>query len=154
VTHVIILSGISGSGKYTLAQKLADEEVAAGGKAQICCADDYFMDSAGNYNFDANKLGDVHALCYSKFLKALADGVNLIVVSNTNTRIEDCSPYFLGAAAYGVKAKLITLDCDPSVAAGRNVHGLDERAVRRQEGSLERRYVPKYWEHEIRNAES
>ena len=152
MTRVIILSGISGSGKSTLAKKLADEETASGGTAKICCADDYFMDSAGHYNFEPNKLGDAHAQCYSQFLQALDEGVKLVIVPNTSTRTDEISPYFLGAAAYGIKAKLITLDCDPEVAAGRNVHGLDARSVKRQMGNLERRTVYKYWDHEIRKA--
>jgi predicted kinase len=77
---VIILRGISGSGKTTFAEAIADNRTA------ICCADDYFVDANGNYNFDPEKLNDAHEFCKERFKKVCRDeGIDKIIVANTNT---------------------------------------------------------------------
>ena len=84
--NVIILKGVSGSGKSTFATLFPN--------AVICCADDYFTDENGNYNFDQTKIGHAHAACRDKFDEALEDeSIENIVVANTNTRPSDYTYY-------------------------------------------------------------
>ena len=77
---VVIIRGVSGSGKTTFARLIQDNYT------EICCADDYFEDEEGNYNFDASKLNQAHEFCREQFKKACRnDLISKIIVANTNT---------------------------------------------------------------------
>lgn len=67
----------------------------------ICCADDFFMDSEGNYNFDVNKLNAAHN--YSKNLceTFMKEGKDKIAIANTNTSNKEMKPYEFLANKYG-----------------------------------------------------
>src|SRR5271165_5244264 len=111
MTEIVILSGVSGSGKSTVAIELALVAELSGKKSQICSADQYF-ETVNGYKFDRTKLGDAHSFCFGSFLAAIQRGVEMIIVDNTNTSATELNPYMLGASAYGIKAKIITLICD------------------------------------------
>jgi len=75
--NVIILRGVSGAGKSTVATLF--------GNAAIVCADDYFTGSDGVYRFDADQLPHAHAQCQTRFVHALNNpDVDTVVVANTN----------------------------------------------------------------------
>ena len=93
---VLLLRGASGSGKSTLANLLASNE-----RWVSVCADDYFTDINGNYNFDASKLGEAHRLCQENFMYWLNNAVVGIVVANTNTKERDFSFYEKAAKEAG-----------------------------------------------------
>jgi uridine kinase len=93
---VILLRSASGAGKSTLANLLASNE-----RWVSVCADDYFTDINGNYNFDASKLGEAHRLCQENFMYWLNNAVVGIVVANTNTRERDFSFYEKAAKEAG-----------------------------------------------------
>lgn len=84
----LLMRGYAGCGKSTKAKELAAEW----GNTVICSADDYWLDSAGNYNFDVTKLKLAHEQCYNKFKKAVSIGQN-VIVDNTNLKFEDCKKY-------------------------------------------------------------
>jgi adenylylsulfate kinase-like enzyme len=85
---VILLRSVSGAGKSTLANLLASNE-----RWVSVCADDYFTDINGNYNFDASKLGEAHRLCQENFMYWLDNAVVGIIVANTSTKERDFSFY-------------------------------------------------------------
>jgi uridine kinase len=93
---VILLRSVSGAGKSTLANLLASNE-----RWVSVCADDYFTDINGNYNFDASKLGEAHRLCQENFMYWLNNAVVGIVVANTNTKERDFSFYEKAAKEAG-----------------------------------------------------
>ena len=93
---VILLRSVSGAGKSTLANLLASNE-----RWVSVCADDYFTDINGNYNFDASKLGEAHRLCQENFMYWLNNAVVGIVVANTNTKEQDFSFYEKAAKEAG-----------------------------------------------------
>jgi uridine kinase len=88
-TTVIVLRGVSGSGKTTFAKLLASQW-----GYFVASADDYFTDIDGNYNFDASKLGDAHAFCRKNFQIALNNPLcRGVIVANTNTKESEFSFY-------------------------------------------------------------
>lgn len=94
---VILLRSVSGAGKSTLADLLASNE----GWVSVC-ADYYFEDAAGNYNFDASKLGEAHRWCQENFVYWLNHtNVDCIIVANTNTKEKDFAFYEKAAKEYG-----------------------------------------------------
>jgi hypothetical protein len=94
---VILLRSVSGAGKSTLADLLASNE----GWVSVC-ADDYFTDVYGNYNFDASKLGVAHTYCQNLFMFHLTNtDVKGVIVANTNTKERDFSFYEKAAKEAG-----------------------------------------------------
>ena len=95
--NVIVLRGVSGCGKSTFANILASFDGCV-----AVCADDFFTDSDGNYNFNQNQLGDAHRQCQENFIEALNEpSIKCIIVSNTNTKVKDFSFYEKSAKEYG-----------------------------------------------------
>lgn len=121
MNSVVILQGISGSGKSTVASKLAPPEA-------VCSADDTFM-VEGKYVFNPARLPEAHGNCLKKFVALLTGPVKCgIVVDNTNTTVAEIAPYVALAQAYGRDVTIVTVPCDPLVAAKRNTHGVPETA--------------------------
>lgn len=86
---VVILRGVSGSGKSTVTNLLLAN------KSWISVsADHFFLGSHGEYNFDASKLGKAHQHCADAFEKALHNVlIEGIVVDNTNTKPKEFQWY-------------------------------------------------------------
>lgn len=131
--HVHILRGLSGSGKSTMAQSLVNMALAEGKTSVVCSADDFFM-VEGRYEFDPSKLDKTHDQCKSKFEKALAEGVDVIILDNTNTQHWEYQPYvdLAVAADCPVTVHVVGNPKDWSAIRGRNVHGVPDAVLRKQ----------------------
>ena len=128
--NVIILRGVSGSGKSTFASMLARYNPGA----VIVTADDYFTDSFGHYNFDLTKLGAAHSQCFRRFNDALYNpSVNTIIVANTNTTLKDCEPYAVAAESYGAKIAYVVLE---NRHGNSDVHDVPSEVKERQRHNL------------------
>ncbi len=99
---ILILRSASSAGKSTFAEYLEDlyneavwDEYAAMPEKNsvVCCADDFFTDTDGNYNWNPAKIGDAHKACKERFEKALKNSVGLIIVANTNTTEKEYAFY-------------------------------------------------------------
>lgn len=117
--EVIILSGLPGSGKSTYARQLEEQTKEAGNCLQVFSADHFFLDDAGNYNFDVSQIGKAHAECYRKFLEAVQQYTSpdkykndiVLLVDNTNLSAWEISPYVQVASAYEMPCKIVTIKC-------------------------------------------
>jgi hypothetical protein len=122
---VILLRAVSGAGKSTLAE-IFNTKV---GWLTVC-ADDYFTDKNGVYNFDATKLGIAHMECQKKFMEALSDPtVEGIVVANTNTKESEFS--FYEKAAKEADAQFFSLIVE-NRHGNVDVHGVPDATKQRQ----------------------
>lgn len=139
---VIILRGIPGSGKSTLARGLAHDGVV------VVSADDYFVGSDGSYKFDPKKLPAAHGDCLRRFVTHLDANHRGVVVDNTNTTAVEVAPYAALALAYGRDLRIITVVCDPVIAAARNIHGVSLDAVKAMHNRLMCAEFPPWWPHE------
>ena len=83
---LILLRELPGAGKSTLAKQLGGMKFEA---------DMYFIDTHGNYEFDASKLKDAHNWCRHSVMDAMKFGHPLIVVSNTFTQEWEMEAYYL-----------------------------------------------------------
>lgn len=133
---VTILSGVPGSGKSTIARSMY---------AVVCSADDHFLVD-GEYRFDVTKLADAHGACLRKFVHAIQAGKD-VVVDNTNTTSEEIIPYYAFAAAWGCDIELVTVQCDPEVAAARCLHGVPVGAVKASAERIKNRVLPSFWQY-------
>lgn len=122
MAKLIILRGISGSGKSTYARKIKSDLPIV-----IVSADDHFMKD-GEYIFNPAELPEAHRKCFMNcddYLDAEFD----VIVDNTNTSLWEISPYMMLAQKHRASVEIVRVDCDPKVAAARNTHGVPEGAV-------------------------
>ena len=93
--QLVILRGLPGSGKSTVAQKIVEHAQ----NAVICSADHYFMKD-GKYDFNAAELPQAHADCQMSANRAMANGRNPVVIDNTNIKCSHMQPYIEMAERY------------------------------------------------------
>ena len=129
--RVVIVRGISGSGKSTYIRNHLSG-------AYVCSADDFFIDSAGDYKFNPHKLGEAHRWCYSKFLTALTEQRQTVVVDNTNTQLFEFYGYVQLAWAHEYLVHVVRMDTPVEVAAARNLHGVPDVSVK----AMQERFQP------------
>lgn len=144
--RVVILSGISGSGKSTYAETMVKELVS--GTFIICSADDYMIRD-GQYKFDPQQLEQAHNQCFRQFMEGCQRNHPLIIADNTNLTAWEIAPYMAGAKAYGGTAELITFQCSLDAAILRNVHHLPTHSIVNQYRRLKERRLPGFWPHRV-----
>lgn len=134
---VIIMLGVPGSGKSTHAKAL---------QLPIVSADDAFVGDDGVYRFNPADLPKAHASCLRRFVELVQHGMD-VVVDNTNTSVAEIAPYAALAQAYGHELRLLRVECDPEVAATRNVHGVPAETVRAMHARLAAtvKLLPPWW---------
>lgn len=135
--QVIILRGVPGAGKSTLAQQIISDACAKGEGAAVFSSDDYFTTSTGEYRFDSKLLPQAHTDCFRRFLEYLQRKGDIAIIDNTNTRIFEMSPYILAAQAYGLEVKIIRLECDLPVAATRTFRGATPQMIKEMAERME-----------------
>lgn len=118
--NLILVRGISGSGKSTFAELISNT---------VFSADQYFTDAQGNYNFDGNKLQQAHATCITNTENSMRKGVNKICVANTFTTEWEMKPYFKLARKYGYKTFSIIVE---NRHGGTNIHDVPENVLQNQ----------------------
>ena len=101
---LILVRGLPGSGKSTLAAQLVQNS-----NGLHYEADQFFVDSNGNYNFDAGRLGAAHQWCQNQAYNGLANGF-IVVVSNTFTTVKELKPYFDIASNFGIVPQVVTCE--------------------------------------------
>lgn len=158
VKRVVILRGVPGSGKSSHVEEILAVERASGpllGMVYICSADNFFM-KQGVYCFDRSQLGRAHGHCLRTFASILnfdaskvADKsfypADVLVVDNTNTTPMEIQPYAALCAAYEKPFEVVTIKCDPELAAARNTHGVPREKVWEMHHRLKDAYLPKHW---------
>jgi len=141
MNKLIVMRGVSGSGKSTKAREIL-KQVAAGEIAYICSADDYFIDrSSGMYNFDPKKIGGAHSWCKAKAETAMDLGVNIVIIDNTNTKRWEYQPYIDLAEHFGYEVQIETVgqidESNLKVYANRNKHGVSLDVIKKQAARFE-----------------
>ena len=124
---VYIMRGIPGSGKSTVAELIASREYP--GVLAIHSTDDLCMVD-GEYQFDIKLAGERHEQNYQNFLGSLEKGVPVVIVDNTNVKVQHYAAYVEAAQAADY-ARVFVEVAHPSleVAVERNTHGVSEEIV-------------------------
>lgn len=117
---LIILRGLPGSGKSTVAELLSEN-----GKYPVCTADDFFMKD-GEYKFNPAQLGLAHGWCQKKAGEAMRRGDEKIIIANTNTTEREFKPYVEIAEEYGYMVICLVVENRHS---GKNVHNVPEDRI-------------------------
>jgi NEDD4-binding protein 2 len=90
--NLIIMRGVSGTGKSTLAKKLGENGI-------VLSTDDYFMKD-GVYDFNPKNLGIYHKMNQEKTKECMEKGISPIVIDNTNSKEWEMKPYVMLADQY------------------------------------------------------
>jgi len=118
---IILVRGVSGSGKTTFAEMIS-------GSSLIISTDDYWKDARGGYNFDASKLPEAHKWCQDFCRANMASGLD-IIVHNTFTQEWEMEPYFVQAEEFGYKIFTIIVE---SRHGGKNIHDVPDTVLEKQ----------------------
>lgn len=117
MTQLVLVRGMPGSGKSTIAKALV-----AKGFAHIE-ADMYFVGPDGQYRFRADRLKSAHQWCRNHVASRLHDRVNT-VVSNTFTTYWEMIPYIIMAHRFG--ARLTVMEATGQFV---DIHGVPEKTL-------------------------
>jgi 2',3'-cyclic-nucleotide 3'-phosphodiesterase/NEDD4-binding protein 2 len=127
---LILLRGIPGCGKTTLAKFLV-ESFKKWSTYEIC-ADYFFEDLHGNYNFDLNKLGAAHSWCKQQVRDVLdfprRDSFPVVIVHNTFTTEKEIAPYEEIAKEYGLDFISLIVE---NRHGNSNIHNVPEETLER-----------------------
>ena len=155
---VIILRGVSGSGKSSLAkhfQSLAFAQRVSLPRppsssftvpplpppTTLICSADAFFTHRGVYRFDSKRLSEAHAHCLSHFLSLLSGNASHVIVDNTHIERWQYVNYarvaeMRGYAVHVVEVR-VTDDFELGVCAERNQHGVPLPALMSQRDKWE-----------------
>lgn len=136
----IVMRGLPGSGKTTLAQSLSRHY----GGALIFNADWYHIVD-GKYQYDPAKAGWAHSECLRMFTLAVSSGSEVVIVDNTNTSGLQIAPYVRVAEAFGYEVSIIEMGCSILDSIERNTHGVPEETICRMAMHLSRG-LPEGWD--------
>ncbi len=125
-----ILRAVPGAGKSTVADHIVG---LTDSHAVVCCADDYFTDSEGNYKWDAEKIGNAHGWCKAKFKSAILAEKSVIIVSNTNVTNSDVNWYRNRAVDAGYIVFVLVVE---NRHDGVDVHNVPEEIKEKMRESL------------------
>jgi predicted kinase len=103
--ELILLRGLPGSGKTTLAGVLSEE-----GKYPLFSVDDYFTDENGHYDFRFQENHLAYKKCEECVMSAMQDGIAKIILHNTFTMEWEMAPYFKMAAEHGYRLHVVTVE--------------------------------------------
>lgn len=146
---IVVIRGLPGSGKTTLARNLKFEETY--GDSIICEADDFFLDkyNSDQYLFDKRLIHYAHQYCISKVIRGLFVGnFDTALVSNTSTTIKEIRPYMEIALEYELDF-YITEPENPDKdnvqkCFERNIHNVPLETIERMKKRWEHMLVGRY----------
>ena len=124
MTSMILVRGLPGSGKSTIAKNLI-------GFYMHVEADMFWINDQGEYEFDPKRIGEAHTWCQNRTYELLAAGFN-VVVSNTFTTKKEMRYYFEMARDF---------DCVPQIVLCQgqygSIHNVPQEALDRMAARFE-----------------
>lgn len=123
--NLILVRGLPGSGKSTIAQQIAmyfeNEHIET----------DMFWMQDGEYKFDIARIKEAHEWCQNK-TRELLEIFDNVVVANTFTTKKELQPYFDIAKEFGIVPNVIL--CQNQ---WQNIHNVPQEAMDRMKARFE-----------------
>ena len=113
-----IIRGLPGSGKTTLARKMAPHTNVA--------SDDFMIDEEGNYCFDMARLAETHKKCEQQVFMWMEQDQPVIAVHNVFSLMKFMEPYI--ELAYRYDYTIVILECQSNF---NSEHAVSDQVLRR-----------------------
>ena len=126
--QLILLRGLPGAGKSTLAKLLVNKDYAHKE------ADMFFVDGEGNYKFEPSKIKDAHAWCKDETEFLMKYEHSPVVVSNTFTQEWEMDAYFELAEKYGYQTSCLIVE---NRHDSKNIHGCPDDKIEQMRNRFE-----------------
>lgn len=123
--ELILLRGIPGSGKTTLAKILLQIRVTD--EPEVLSADDFFENENGEYNFDASKLKEAHNYCQFRCSERMRQQKAKIIVANTFTQEWEMEIYYEMAKRYNYRVHTLIVE---NRHGSENIHGVPVEKIK------------------------
>jgi broad-specificity NMP kinase len=120
---LILLRGLPGSGKTTLAHLLSEN-----GRYPLFSVDDFFTDENGNYHFEFDKNYLAYKQCEELTKKAMLDAAQKIIVHNTFTLDWELEPYFKMANECDYQMHVVTVE---NYHGKKNTHHISDEQLQK-----------------------
>nr|XP_048704486.1 NEDD4-binding protein 2 isoform X2 [Caretta caretta] len=134
---LVLLRGVPGSGKSFLARTLLEDNPSG----IILSTDDYFYKN-GQYQYDANCLGEAHEWNRKRAKEAFEKRISPIIIDNTNVQAWEMKPYVALSQQYKYKVMFREPDTwwkfKPKELERRNIHGVSKEKIKRMLERYER----------------
>lgn len=98
---LIIMRGVSGSGKSTTARRIASD------RGGVIFSTDDFFEKDGRYVFDPRMLPTNHRMNQERAEDAMRAGISPIIIDNTNTEAWEMKPYVRSAIENGYEVEIV-----------------------------------------------
>lgn len=147
---LIILRGLPGSGKTTLADFLVGTLDSDVSDVRAFAADDYFYTGNGEYEFDKDQIHFAHLSCQQNVEIAMIDGVkvhedyvngdrqyepiSIVIVHNTSTAPKELKPYMELAERYGYEVTSLIVE---NRHGNKSVHNVPDETLSRMRDRFE-----------------
>jgi len=132
IGDLILLRGIPGSGKTTLGDIILS--CPQSNSNNVLSADDLFVDSSGNYNFDPTRIKEAHNLCQQKCAEKMKMGLYKIVIANTFTQEWEMKPYYEMAERYRYRVHSVIVE---NRHGNTNIHEVPEEKLNQMKDRFE-----------------
>ena len=123
---LILLRGLPGAGKSTLADTITTDTLSA---------DMFFEDPiTKEYKFDGTRIKDAHRWCQDECKRQMKSGYAKIVVANTFTREWEMDAYYELAEKYGYRVHSVVVENRHN---GMNEHGVPADTLEQMKNRFE-----------------
>lgn len=124
-----IMQGVPGSGKSTVAKMIGNQERLEGKTVAHLSTDDWRFDDDGVYQFDPADNARYHKMCQKACAEAMVDGIEVIIIDNTNIQEWQAHPYLVMADSFGYTVQVVSVDATLDLSIRRQKDRKPDRRV-------------------------